>query len=128
MAHANARLTPAGRLTLVGRIAANRAGRSLTSPTRWASLAHRRPLVGPRPAAGRGRPGRSAQHPLRSPRRTAARLEERILRLRRRERLGPARIAARLVAGLDRASGAGPPSAEPAGLAGPADRPADPPR
>jgi hypothetical protein len=37
MAHANARLTPAGRLTLVGRIAANRAGRSLTSPTRWAS-------------------------------------------------------------------------------------------
>ena len=34
--------------------------------------------------------------PLRSPRRTAARLEERILRLRQRERLGPARIAARL--------------------------------
>jgi transposase InsO family protein len=34
--------------------------------------------------------------PLRSPRRTAARLEQRILRLRRRERLGPARIAARL--------------------------------
>ena len=34
--------------------------------------------------------------PLRSPRRTAARLEQRILRLRQRERLGPARIAARL--------------------------------
>jgi hypothetical protein len=33
---------------------------------------------------------------LRSPRRTAARLEQRILRLRRRERLGPVRIAARL--------------------------------
>jgi Homeodomain-like domain len=34
--------------------------------------------------------------PLHSPRRTAARLEERILRLRHRERLGPARIVARL--------------------------------
>jgi hypothetical protein len=34
--------------------------------------------------------------PPHSPRRTAARVEQRILRLRRRERLGPARIAARL--------------------------------
>jgi hypothetical protein len=34
--------------------------------------------------------------PAHSPRRTPARLEQRILRLRRRERLGPARIAARL--------------------------------
>jgi hypothetical protein len=34
--------------------------------------------------------------PTHSPRRTAAPLEQRILRLRRRERLGPARIAARL--------------------------------
>jgi hypothetical protein len=35
--------------------------------------------------------------PLRSPRRTAARLEERILKLGQHERLGPARIAARPV-------------------------------
>ena len=34
--------------------------------------------------------------PAHSPRRTAARLEQRILRLRRHQRLGPARIAARL--------------------------------
>jgi hypothetical protein len=34
--------------------------------------------------------------PAHSPRRTAAQVEQRILRLRRRERLGPARIAARL--------------------------------
>jgi hypothetical protein len=45
MAHANARLTPAGRLTWSGGSPPNRDGRSPTSPTSWASLA-------PPPTAG----------------------------------------------------------------------------
>jgi transposase-like protein len=97
MAHANARLTPAGRLTLVGRIAAqprrpiahiaHEMGVSRTTAYRWWGRYQQLGEAGlvDRPSI-----------PLRSPRRTAARLEERILRLRRRERLGPARIAARL--------------------------------
>jgi quercetin dioxygenase-like cupin family protein len=97
MAHANARLTPAGRLTLVGRIAAqprrpiahtaHEMGVSRTTAYRWWGRYQQLGQAGlvDRPSI-----------PLRSPRRTAARLEERILRLRRRERLGPARIAARL--------------------------------
>jgi transposase-like protein len=97
MAHANARLTPAGRLTLVGRIAtqprrpiahiAHEMGVSRTTAYRWWTRYQQLGEAGlvDRPSI-----------PLRSPRRTAARLEERILRLRRRERLGPARIAARL--------------------------------
>ena len=97
MAHANARLTPAGRLTLVGRIAAqprrpiahiaHEMGVSRTTAYRWWSRYQQLGQAGlvDRPSI-----------PVHSPRRTAARLEERILRLRRRERLGPARIAARL--------------------------------
>src|SRR4029453_4679266 len=94
MAHANARLTPAGRLTLVGRIAAHprrpiahiahEMGISRTTAYRWGARHHQLGQAGlvDRPSI-----------PVHSPRRTAARLEERILRLRRRERLGPARIA-----------------------------------
>jgi transposase InsO family protein len=97
MAHANARLTPAGRLTLVGRIAAHprrpiahiahEMGVSRTTAYRWWTRYQQLGEAGlvDRPSI-----------PMRSPRRTAARLEQRILRLRRRERLGPARIAARL--------------------------------
>ena len=97
MAHANARLTPAGRLILVGRIAAqprrpiahiaHEMGVSRTTAYRWWSRYQQLGKAGlvDRPSI-----------PLRSPRRTAARLEERILRLRRHQRLGPARIAARL--------------------------------
>ena len=97
MAHANARLTPAGRLTLVGRIAAqprrpiahiaHEMGISRTTAYRWWARYQQLGQAGlvDRPSV-----------PAHSPRRTAARLEERILRLRRRERLGPARIAARL--------------------------------
>jgi transposase-like protein len=97
MAHANARLTLAGRLTLVGRIAAqprrpiahiaHEMGVSRTTAYRWWARYQQLGQAGlvDRPSI-----------PLHSPRRTAARLEERILRLRRRERLGPARIAARL--------------------------------
>jgi transposase InsO family protein len=97
MAHANARLTPAGRLTLVGRIAAHprrpiahiahEMGVSRTTAYRWWGRYQQLGQAGlvDRPSI-----------PAHCPRRTAARLEERILRLRRRERLGPARIAARL--------------------------------
>ena len=97
MAHANARLTPAGRLTLVGRIAAHprrpiahiahEMGISRTTAYRWWARYQQLGQAGlvDRPSI-----------PLHSPKRTAARLEQRILRLRRRERLGPARIAARL--------------------------------
>ena len=97
MAHANARLTPAGRLTLVGRIAAHprrpiahiahEMGISRTTADRWWGRYQQLGQAGlvDRPSI-----------PWRSPRRTAARLEQRILRLCRRERLGPARIAARL--------------------------------
>jgi transposase-like protein len=129
MAHANARLTPAGRLTLVERIAAqprrsiahiaHEMGISRTTAYRWWGRYQQLGEAGlvDRPSI-----------PVHSPRRTAARLEERILRLRRRERLGPARIAARLgVPALHRASRPGPPLDEPAGVAGPPHRPADPP-
>src|SRR4029450_2733154 len=97
MAHANARLTPAGRLTLVGRIAAHprrpiahiahEMGISRTTAYRWWARYQQLGQAGlvDRPSI-----------PAHSPRRTAARLEERILRLRHRGRLGPARIAARL--------------------------------
>ena len=97
MAHANARLTPAGRLILVGRIAAHprrpiahiahEMGISRTTAYRWWTRYQQLGEAGlvDRPSI-----------PLRSPRRTTAQLEERILRLRQHERLGPARIAARL--------------------------------
>src|SRR5215211_1663449 len=97
MAHANARLTPAGRLILVGRIAAqprrpiahiaHEMGVSRTTAYRWWDRYQQLGQAGlvDRPSI-----------PAHSPRRTAASLEQRILGLRRRERLGPARIAARL--------------------------------
>jgi transposase-like protein len=127
MAHANARLTPAGRLTLVGRIAAqprrpiahiaHEMGISRTTAYRWWSRYQQLGEAGlvDRPSV-----------PVHSPRRTAASLEQRILRLRRRERPGPDRCSA-WPAGLDRPPRPGPPPAEPAGLAGSSDWPADPP-
>jgi transposase-like protein len=97
MAHANARLTPAGRLTLVGRITAqprrpiahiaHEMGVSRTTAYRWWSRYQQLGEAGlvDRPSV-----------PAHSPRRTAAQVEERIITLRRRQRFGPARIAARL--------------------------------
>ena len=97
MAHANARLTRVGRLTLVQRIAAqprrpiahiaHEMGISRTTAYRWWSRYQQLGQAGlvDRPSV-----------PAHSPRRTAVRLEQRIIGLRRRERLGPARIAARL--------------------------------
>jgi transposase InsO family protein len=96
MGHANARLTPAGRRILVRRIEtdprpiahiAQEMGISRATASRW--WRHYRQLgeagLVDRPSV-----------PHRSPHRTPAHLEQRILRLRHRERLGPARIAARL--------------------------------
>src|SRR5215203_4796803 len=97
MAHANARLTPAGRLILVGRIAAHprrpiahiahEMGVSRTTASRWWGRYQQLGQAGlvDRPSV-----------PAHSPRRTSTHLEQHILRLRHRERLGPARIAARL--------------------------------
>lgn len=93
--HANARLTPAGRLILVRRIAAGRPiahvaaemGVSRTTASRW----WRRWLT-------EGEPGLQdrSSRPHRSPRRTPRTVERRVEDLRRREKLGPGRIAFRL--------------------------------
>jgi transposase-like protein len=84
MAHPNARLAPAGRLILVGRIAAqprrpiahiaHEMGISRTTAYRW--------WVRYQQSGEAGLVDRPSS-PLASPRRTAARLEHRILRLRR---------------------------------------------
>jgi transposase InsO family protein len=96
MGHANARLTPAGRRILVRRIKtdprpiahiAQEMGISRATASRWWRRYRQLGEAGlvDRPSV-----------PHRSPHRTPAHLEQRILRLRHRERLGPARIAARL--------------------------------
>jgi transposase InsO family protein len=96
VAHANARLTPAGRRTLVRRIEtdprpiahiAQEMGISRATASRWWSRYQQLGEAGlvDRPSI-----------PYTSPNRTPAQLEQRIVRLRRRERLGPARIGARL--------------------------------
>jgi transposase InsO family protein len=96
MGHANARLTPAGRRILVRRIEtdprpiahiAQEMGISRATASRWW---RRYRQLGEAGLVDRP----SVPHP--SPHRTPAHLEQRILRLRHRERLGPARIAARL--------------------------------
>jgi transposase InsO family protein len=95
MAHANARLTPAGRAVLCQRIAGGRPvahvaaemGISRTCGYRWwARYQH----LG---AAGLvERPSRAHTHPHRTP----AAVEAEICRLRQTHKLGPARIAARV--------------------------------
>jgi hypothetical protein len=92
MAHANARLTPAGRLILCQRIAAGRPvaqvaaemGISRTSAYRWWS---RFRTAGP--AGLVDRPSCAHHHP----RRTPIQLEGQVLGLRQAHKLGPARIA-----------------------------------
>jgi transposase InsO family protein len=92
MAHANARLTPAGRLILCQRIAAGRPvahiaaemGISRTSAYRWWA---RYQQAGPAGLIDRS----SAAH--HHPRRTPARLEAQVLELRQSRKLGPARLA-----------------------------------
>jgi transposase InsO family protein len=93
--HRNARLTPAGRLTLCARIEAGRplthvaAEMGVSRPTAykwWRRLAEEGPA---------GLEDRSSR-PLRSPRRTSAEVEAAIEELRRTAKLGPARLGARL--------------------------------
>jgi transposase InsO family protein len=91
--HANARLTPAGRLILVTRIAAGRPaahvaaemGVSRTTAYRWAA---RYQTDGEAGLADR--PSTAHSHPHKTP----PQVEQAIARLRRSRKLGPARIAA----------------------------------
>jgi transposase InsO family protein len=93
--HANAKLTPRGRRLLVGRIASGRPiahvaaemGIARQTASRW----WKRWLA----EGDLGLIDRSSR-PCRSPRRTGVRLERRVERLRRREKLGPARIGTRM--------------------------------
>ncbi len=95
MSHANARLTPAGRLLVVQRIqggmpqahVAAQMGLSLSTVAKWW---HRFQAHGEAGLVDR------SSRPLRSPRRTSAAVKARVCRLRRQKRWGPARIAARL--------------------------------
>lgn len=95
MLHANAKLTPRGRRLLVGRIASGRPiahvaaemGVARQTASRW----WRRWLA----EGVAGLEDRSSR-PRRSPRRLAIGRERAVERLRRREKLGPARIGARL--------------------------------
>ena len=95
MAHGNARLTPAGRLTMCQRIAGGRPiahvaaemGVSRATATKW----WRRFLeFGPAGLADH------SSRPRRSPRLVTRQVEARIARLRRGEKLGPVRIGYRL--------------------------------
>jgi len=93
--HANAKLTPAGRLLLVQRIAAGRpiahVAREMGVARQTASRWWRRWL-----AEGEAGLHDRSSRPYRSPRRTPASVERRVERLRKREKLGPLRIAQRL--------------------------------
>ena len=92
MAHANARLTPAGRLILCQRIAAGRPaahvaaemGISRTCAYRWWARYRQHGQAGLH-----DRPSIAHHHPRRVP----ATAEAEICRLRRQRKLGPARIA-----------------------------------
>ena len=95
MAHANARLTPSGRLILCQRIAAGRPpahvaaemGISRTTAYRWWGRYCRHGQAGLH-----DRPSIAHTHPHQVP----ATVEAEICRLRRQHKLGPARIAARV--------------------------------
>ena len=95
MVHGNARLTPAGRLTLCDRIASGRPvahvaaemGVSRATAHKWWRRFLAEGVVGLVDRSSR---------PLSSPRRVPRAVERRIERLRRREKLGPVRIGHRL--------------------------------
>jgi hypothetical protein len=95
MAHGNARLTPAGRLTMCERIAAGRPiahvaaemGVSRPTATKWWQRFLAFGVAGLQDRSSR---------PKRSPRLVSRRVEAKIERLRRREKLGPVRIGYRL--------------------------------
>jgi transposase InsO family protein len=96
VAHAKARLNEFGRRLLVDRVlrhgwtavtAAEASGVSRATAYKWV---RRFEAEGPLGLADR------SSRPLRSPRRTEARLERRVVRLRRRHKLGPERLSGRL--------------------------------
>jgi transposase InsO family protein len=96
VSHANAQLTPTGRLRLAQlvvdkgwplRRAADRWNCSVTTARRWAARYR---------AEGRAGMADRSSRPTTSPRRTATRIERRVLGLRVSRRWGPARIAYRL--------------------------------
>ena len=96
MSHANATLTPAGRLRLAKlvvdagwplRRAAERWNCSVTTAKRWADRYRAEGAAGMRDRSS---------CPTRSPRRTPKRVERRVVGLRVSRRWGPARIAYRL--------------------------------
>jgi transposase InsO family protein len=96
MSHANAQLTPAGRLRLAQlvvdrgwplRRAAERWNCSVTTAKRWADRYR---------ALGRDGMVDRSSRPARSPRRTPSRVERRVVGLRVSRRWGPARIGYRL--------------------------------
>ena len=93
--HSNAKLTPAGRLILVGRIAAGRPAAHVAAEmgvSRQTAYKWRRRWLAEGEAGLRDRSSRPRHCPTQLP----ARVERRIERLRRRLKLGPARIAGRL--------------------------------
>jgi transposase InsO family protein len=93
--HRNARLTPRGRLTLVERI---ESGRPAAHVAAEMGISRATAYKWWRRWQQEGRPGlidRSSR-PRRSPARTPAHLERRIEALRRRHKLGPARIGPRI--------------------------------
>ncbi len=94
MSHANARLTPAGRLLLVQRVAA---GEPQAEAARQMVLSRGTVAKWLRRWVEHGDCGLAdrSSRPRRSPRRTAARTEERICRLRRTTKRGPVYLSAR---------------------------------
>ncbi len=101
MSHANALLTPKGRLALAHvivddgwslRRAAERFQVSVATASRWAARYRQRDLSLPAVEAMQDRSSR----PKRSPRQTRRPMVRRILHLRRKRGWGPARIAAKL--------------------------------
>lgn len=93
--HRNAKLTPAGRLMLVQRIAS---GRPVAHVAAEMGVSRQTAYRWWRRFRAEGEAGlldRSCR-PRRSPQRTARRIERRIAQLRRRLKLGPVRIAGRL--------------------------------
>ena len=95
MSHANARLTPMGRLLIIQRI---QGGMPQAHVAAQMSLSRATVAKWWKRWQADGEPGlvdRSSR-PHRSPRRTEAAVEAKVCRLRRTKRLGPARIGARL--------------------------------
>lgn len=93
--HRNARLTPLGRLTLIERVESGRPAAHVAAEMGVSRATAYKWLRRWRQEGPAGLLDRSSR-PHRCPRRTPAHLEQRIERLRRRDKLGPARIGYRV--------------------------------